>query len=32
MTSLNPKDRPNIKDIFKDNDFIDLINESLKGD
>ena len=31
MTTLNPKDRPNIKDIFKDNDFIDLINESLKG-
>ena len=31
MTTLNPKDRPNIKDIFKDSDFIDLINESLKG-
>ena len=32
MTTLNPKERPNIKDIFKDNDFNDLINESLKED
>ena len=32
MTRLNPKERPNIKDIFKDNDFNDLINESLKVD
>ena len=28
LTKLNPKERPNIKDIFKDIDFIDLINES----
>ena len=32
MTTLNPKERPNIKDIFKDDDFNDLINESLKVD
>ena len=32
LTKLNPKERPNIKDIFKDNDFIDLINESLNLD
>ena len=32
MTTLNPKERPNIKDIFKDNDFIGLINESLNTD
>ena len=32
MTTLDPKERPNIKDIFKDNDFIDLINESLNTD
>ena len=32
LTRLNPKERPNIKDIFKDNDFIDLINESLNVD
>jgi serine/threonine protein kinase len=28
MTRLNPKERPNIKDIFNDNDFNDLITES----
>ena len=32
MTRLDPKERPNIKDIFKDNDFNDLINESLNMD
>ena len=28
MTRLNPKERPNIKDIFNDSDFNDLITES----
>ena len=32
MTRLDPKERPNIKEILKDNDFIDLINESLNSD
>ena len=32
MTRLNPKERPNIREIFKDNDFNVLINESLKVD
>ena len=32
MTRLNPKERPNIKEILKDNDFIELINESLNSD
>ena len=32
MTALDPKDRPNIKEILKDNDFIELIKESLNAD
>ena len=32
MTRLNPKERPSINDILKDNDFIELINESLYSD
>ena len=32
MTRLNPKERPNIREILKDNDFNDLINESLNSD
>ena len=32
MTALDPKDRPNIKEILKDNDFVDLIKESLNAD